>query len=78
MKLRSSWAVLLSVASAMLLPACDRITNSPHSAGAERTNTFFAGFQERSPKYMDPTASYSIDETPFSYSVFEPPYRFII
>ena len=64
-------AVLLAT-----LGACSRVTNSPHEAGAEKTNTFFAGFQERSPKYFDPTASYSIDETPFTYTIFEPLYRF--
>ena len=58
------------------LGACSRVTNNPHPAGSERTNTFFTGFQERSPKYLDPTASYNLDETPFEYSVYEPPYRF--
>ncbi len=62
--------------SAAVLSGCDRITNSPHAAGAERTNTFFTAFEERSPQYLDPTASYAIDETPFTYSVYEPLYRF--
>ncbi|HVG05661.1 MAG TPA: peptide ABC transporter substrate-binding protein, partial [Burkholderiaceae bacterium] len=55
---------------------CDRITNSPHATGAEQTNTFFTAFEERSPRYLDPTASYAIDETPYTYSVYEPLYRF--
>ena len=76
MKSRINWAVTLGVASVMLLAACDRITNSPHASGSEKTNTFFTATQERSPKYMDPTASYSLDETPLTYSVYEPPYRF--
>jgi ABC-type transport system substrate-binding protein len=50
--------------------------NSPHARGAEATNTFFSGFQERSPRFIDPTASYALDETPFTFSVYEPPYRF--
>ena len=62
--------------AALTASGCDRITNSPHATGAEKTNTLFNGFQERSPKYFDPTASYSVDETPFLYSIFEPPYRF--
>ena len=62
--------------AAGLLAGCDRITNSPHALGAEKTNTFFNGFQERSPKYFDSTASYSLDETPFTYSIYEPPYHF--
>ena len=63
-------------AALIALAGCDRITNSPHPAGAETTNTFFTAFQERSPKYLDPTASYSIDETPYTYSIYEPLYRF--
>src|SRR5512144_673749 len=62
--------------AALLAIGCERVTNSPHAAGAESTNTFFTAFQERSPKYLDPTASYSLDETPFSYSIYEPLYRF--
>src|ERR1700752_268262 len=60
----------------VLLSGCSRVTNSPHAAGAERTHTFFTGFQEPSPKYLDPPASYNLDETPYTYSVYEPPYRF--
>ena len=71
----ASWLLLLSFTAA-LLSGCERITNSPHAAGAEQTNTFFTAFEERSPRYLDPTASYAIDETPFTYSVYEPLYRF--
>jgi len=62
--------------AAAVLPGCGQVVNSPHAQGAERTNTFFTAFQERSPKYFDPTASYSLDETPFTFAVYEPPYRF--
>ena len=67
---------LLLVAVAFTASGCDRITNSPHATGAEKTNTFFTAFEERSPRYLDPTASYAIDETPYTYSVYEPLYRF--
>jgi len=60
----------------LALGACGQVTNNPHRAGSERTNTFFTAFQERSPKYLDPTASYNLDETPYMYSIYEPPYRF--
>ena len=71
----ASW--LIGVASLVgICAGCDRITNSPHAAGAETTNTYFNGVQERSPKYLDPTASYSLDETPYTYSIYEPLYRF--
>jgi len=60
----------------LLAAGCGDVVNSPHVTGAEQTNTFFTGFQERSPKYLDPTASYAVDETPYTYSVYEPLYRF--
>lgn len=59
-----------------LLAACDRVTNSPHQAGAEKANTLFTPFTERSPKYLDPTSSYSNDETPYTYGVYEPLYGY--
>jgi len=68
------WLWLVAVAFAA--SGCDRVTNSPHARGAEKTNTFFTAFEERSPRYLDPTASYAIDETPYTYSVYEPLYRF--
>jgi ABC-type transport system substrate-binding protein len=70
------WSIAVVGTLLIALAGCDRITNSPHPAGAEATNTFFTAFQERSPKYLDPTASYSIDETPYTYSIYEPVYRF--
>ncbi len=73
----STRARLMVLGAAVLLAAgCSRVTNSPHPRGAENGNTYFTAFQERSPKYLDPTASYALDETPYTYSVYEPPYRF--
>ncbi|GMV60249.1 peptide ABC transporter substrate-binding protein [Betaproteobacteria bacterium PRO7] len=66
----------LAAAAALALAACSGVTNSPHPSGAERTNTLFAAFTERSPRYLDPTASYSNDETPFTFHVYEPLFRF--
>ena len=62
-------AVLLSLG----LVACN---NNPNPAGEADTNTLFAGFQERSPHHLDPTASYSNDETKISYQVYEPLYGY--
>ena len=75
-RVASGWVVAVLGAVLLALAGCNRITNSPHAAGSEKTNTFFTAFQERSPKYLDPTASYSLDETPYTYSVYEPLYRF--
>jgi ABC-type transport system substrate-binding protein len=62
------WAVLL-----VCLAGC---YNSPHPQGSERTNTLFMSFQERSPRYLDPTASYANNETPVVYQVHEPLYGY--
>ena len=40
------------------------------------TNTLFYTFDERSPRYLDPTASYSNDETPYTYQIYEPLYGY--
>ena len=68
--------LLLLITLFLAFTGCDRVTNSPHAAGAENTNTYFSGHTERSPKYLDSTASYSLDETQFTYLVYEPPYHF--
>ncbi len=69
-------AALAALALLVLLPACDRVTNSPNESGAEKTNTVFTPFTERSPKYLDPTSSYSNDETPYTYGIYEPLYGY--
>jgi ABC-type transport system substrate-binding protein len=63
--------VLLGVA--LILSACN---NSPYPHGAAATNTLFNSFDERSPRYLDPTASYSNPETPYTYSAYEPLYGY--
>jgi ABC-type transport system substrate-binding protein len=50
--------------------------NSPHAEGAEETNTLFTAFAQRSPKFLDPAKSYSTDETPFTYNIYEPLYGY--
>ncbi|MED5619048.1 ABC transporter substrate-binding protein [Ideonella sp. BN130291] len=65
-------AVML-IASLLALAACN---NSPWPAGAEKENTLFNSFDERSPRYLDPTGSYSNPETPYTYSIYEPLYGY--
>jgi hypothetical protein len=65
-------ALTLSVA----LSGCSEVSNNPHPLGSEKTNTIYAPFRERSPKYLDPTSSYSNDETPVTYQVYEPLYGY--
>jgi ABC-type transport system substrate-binding protein len=50
--------------------------NSPYHAGAESTNTLFTAFTQRSPRYLDPARSYSSDETPYTYNIYEPLYGY--
>ncbi len=57
----------------MLLTGCN---NSPYPAGAERENTLFYSFDERSPRYLDPTASYSNPESAYTFQIYEPPYGY--
>lgn len=52
-----AWAMLVMLLCAALsLTACD---NSPYPAGATEANTLYTAFNERSPRYLDPTSSYS-------------------
>ena len=52
------------------------VPNNPNPPGSEATNTYFTATQESSPKYLDPTSSYSSNETPIVFSVYEPPLRY--
>jgi ABC-type transport system substrate-binding protein len=65
-----------TVLALLAVAGCNRVTNSPHPAGAESTNTLFTAFTARSPKYLDPTSSYSNDETPYTYQIYEPLYSY--
>lgn len=59
--------------AATLLAACN---NSPYPAGAAKDNTLYMSFDERSPRYLDPTSSYSAPESAYTYQIFEPPYGY--
>jgi ABC-type transport system substrate-binding protein len=64
--------LFLSTLAAMLA-AC---SNSPYPIGAEKENTLFNSFDERSPRYLDPTASYSNPETVYTFQIYEPLYGY--
>ena len=55
---------LAAAGLAAMLAGCN---NSPNPKGSEATNTLFVAFQERSPRHLDPTASYSLNEVPYMY-----------
>src|ERR1019366_9394081 len=64
---------LALLASALAVVACN---NSPYPEGAAAKNTLFYSFDERSPRYLDPTASYSNNESAYTYQIYEPLYGY--
>jgi len=66
----------VALAAAIRSGVLDTPVNSPYEAGADSTNTLFTAFTQRSPKYLDPASSYSSDETPYTYSVYQPLYQY--
>lgn len=72
---RSARRGLVGAVLLMALAACG-VPNNPNPPGSEATNTFFTSLQESSPKYLDPTSSYSANETVFTYHIYEPPLRY--
>ncbi|WP_322467609.1 ABC transporter substrate-binding protein [Azohydromonas lata] len=69
---RAAWGAL-ALAASLGLGGCD---NSPYPRGTAESNTLLNAFQERSPRTLDPTASYSNNETPYTYQVYEPLYGY--
>ena len=63
----------LALAAGLLAAGCN---NNPYPLGAERENTLFYSFDERSPRYLDPTASYSNPESAYTMQVYDPPYGY--
>ena len=57
----------------MLAAGCD---NNPWSHDAAASNTLFTAAKDSSPRHLDPTASYWSNETPFTLSIYEPPYGY--
>ena len=74
-------ATAFAVAALALLAGlsdCSRgnAINSPYPAGSLAGNTLFTAFVGRSPKYLDPASSYSTDETPYTYNIYETLYGY--
>ncbi len=67
------FSLAVSALLAMLAAGCN---NSPYWSGAERENTLFYTFDERSPRSLDPTQSYSNPESAYTFQVYEPPYGY--
>jgi len=55
------------------LPAC---SNNPYPSHLVDSNTLIYTFDERSPRYLDPTASYANPEAAYTFQIYEPPYGY--
>ena len=77
----------IALCAIVILAGCDPVAewsraswtspiNSPYVAGAEKQNVLYTAFTQRSPKYLDPARSYSTDETPYTYNIYEPLYGY--
>ena len=64
---------LATLAASLLISACD---NNPWPHDAAASNTLYTSAKETSPRHLDPTASYWSNETPFTLSIYEPPYGY--
>jgi ABC-type transport system substrate-binding protein len=64
---------VLFVMGAVLLAGCN---NNPLPDDVAASNTLVTAFREKSPRHLDPTASYWNNETPFMYQIYEPPYGY--
>jgi len=57
------------------LAACNGVSNEPVPKALLAENILFSSYSE-SPKYLDSTSSYSNNETPWTYAVYEPPLKY--
>jgi ABC-type transport system substrate-binding protein len=67
------WSLLLGAVLLAGLAACN---NSPYELGAAKQNTLYNSFDERSPRYLDPIASYANPESVYTYQIYESPYGY--
>jgi hypothetical protein len=74
-RVRTAWVRLGVAALGTQLAACSPVANMPYPPEWVSSNTLFTSFQER-PKFLDPVSSYNLDETPWMFSIYEPPLRY--
>ena len=75
-RLRSALAVWPAGVLLAVVGLASGCNNNPYPVGAERQNTLFYSFDERSPRYLDPTASYSNPESAYTMQVYDTPYGY--
>ena len=71
---RLHFCVACTVALSLLV-GCGGVANEPVPKALLAENVLFSSYQE-SPKYLDSTSSYSNNETPWTYAVYEPPLKY--
>lgn len=71
--MRRAWGLAFGLVLTLALAACN---NNPWPAGSAGDNTLFTSFTERSPRYLDPVASYTAPEGVFAYQIYEPLYGY--
>ena len=61
----------------IMVAGCSRQpVSSPYQRGFVHDNVLNAAVSQRSPLFLDAASSYSTDETPFTYSIYEPLYSY--
>ena len=70
------WYACLLCALLFLAGCSPQPVNSPYPNQSLSENVLYTAFAQRSPKYLDPASSYSSDESPFTYSIYEPLYTY--
>ena len=73
---RHLYAALACMLMLLLLGCTNEPVNSPYARDDAARNVLHTAFTQRSPKFLDPASSYSTDETPFTYSIYEPLYAY--
>lgn len=68
------WPRQLSVLLAVCLSSCG-VSNEPVPREQLGQNVLFTSYQE-TPKHLDSVSSYSNNETPWTYAVYEPPLKY--
>ena len=68
-----TWLTAAALLGMLTIAGCN---NSPYPDGSAQANTLYTAFNQRSPRYLDPTSSYSSNETPFTYQIYEPLYGY--
>jgi ABC-type transport system substrate-binding protein len=63
----------IALVIALTLAGCN---NNPLPDKVAASNTLVTAFTEKSPRHLDPTASYWNNETPYTYQIYEPPYGY--